>query len=427
MTTTAFALVDCDAFYVSCERLFAASLRDRPVVVVGNNDGCVVARSKEAKALGIPMGAPLFQYQALVERYHVAVFSSNYALYQDLSDRVMACLASFTPRMEQYSIDEAWLDLGEIPVAQLDAYGRAIRERVLRDTGIPVSIGIASTKVLCKVACEAAKRQPAYGNVLNLFTLSTSQHDEVLKTLAVEDVWGIGKRWSIQLKKRGIANAYDLRAADHLWIRRHFPVPVERAVLELQGRCCLPLQLKPKARQSILVSRSFRAPTDAWSDLEEAVATYAANAAEKLRRNQQVAAHVNVFLQTNPFDLAAPQYAQSAEASLPFATAFPPDFLDLSHALLCLIYRPGYQFKRAGVLLTQLSRDFVTQADLFGLFSSEVQQQQRRITQVLDEINVQWGPQTLFYAAQGTNRAWSMKQTRRSPRYTTRWAEILSL
>lgn len=427
MTTSTFALVDCDAFYVSCERLFSASLRERPVVVVGNNDGCVVARSKEAKALGIPMGAPLFQYQALVERYHVAVFSSNYALYQDLSDRVMACLASFTPRMEQYSIDEAWLDLSEIPASQLDAYGRAIRERVLRDTGIPVSIGIAPTKVLCKVACETVKRQQAYGNVLNLLTLSASLREEVLKTLAVEDVWGIGKRWSIQLKNLGIANAYDLRAADHLWIRRHFPVPVERAVLELQERGCLPLQLKPKPRQSILMSRSFRTPTDTWSDLEEAVATYAVNAAEKLRRHQQVAASVSVFLQTNPFDRTASQYAQSAEANLLIATAFPPDFLDLSHALLRLVYRPGYQFKRAGVLLTRLSPVSVTQADLFGLFSSEVQQQQRRITQVLDEINLQWGPQTLFYAAQGTKRVWSMKQTRRSPRYTTRWAEILSL
>lgn len=428
MRSRALALCDCDAFYVSCERLFAASLRHRPVVVVGNLDGCIVARSREAKALALPMSAPLFHYQEIINRYDVAVFSSNYALYQDLSDRVMTCLAGFSPRVEPYSIDEAWIDLSEIPAHHLTSYARSIREHVLRDIGIPTSVGVASTKSLAKVACEAVKKQPAYEGVLNLLACSPSHLDDVLQATAVEDVWGIGKQWANHLHHRmGITHALALREADHLWIRRHFPVQVERIVLELRGIQCLPLQLKSKPRQMLSVSRTFPTATEAFEEIEELVATYAVQAAEKLRRQRQTASRISVFIATNPFDQIAPQYAQSAEATLPVTTAFTPDILTLALALLHTVYRPGYRYKRAGVGLSHLQPEAVTQPDLFGLFSTEIHQRQQRVMQVLDEINWTWGPDTLFYASQGAKKSWTMRQRWRSPRYTTRWGEILSL
>lgn len=422
-----FALCDCDSFYVSCERLFAASLRQRPVVVVGNRDGVIIARSREAKALGIPMSAPLFRYQELIERYQVAVFSSNYALYQDLSDRVFACLSSFSSRVEQYSIDESWIDLSEVPVHQLTTYAQSMRARVLHDIGIPTSVGVAPSKVLCKIACETGKKRPASQGVVNLFALSQSQIDDLLGTTAVDDVWGIGKQWASQLRKKGIETAFALREADHLWIRRHCNVQVERAVLELRGVSCYPLLTKPKPRQMLFVSRSFQASTDVIADIEELVATFAVQASEKLRRLQQTTSRVSVFIATNPFDQGAPQHAQSAEAGLPFATAFAPDIIDLSLALFHTLIRPGCKYKRAGVGLSHLSPEAVCQPDLFGLFSSEVHQRQQRIMRALDDINYRWGPNTLYYAAQGMKKPWSLRQTRRSPRYTTRWGEILSL
>ncbi|GHO48707.1 Y-family DNA polymerase [Ktedonospora formicarum] len=422
-----FALVDCNNFYVSCERVFMAEIRQHPVIVLSNNDSCVVARSNEAKALGIAMGMPLFQCQRLVEQHHIAVFSSNYALYQDLSDRVMTVLSRFTSTLEVYSIDEAWLDLSHVPAEKLETYGQEIRRRVLQETGIPVSVGIASTKVLSKVACELVKRHQVFQGVLNLFAWPEKEVDAWLAGIAVEDVWGIGKRSAEKLRPAGIVSARALKQSDHAWIRHYLNVAAQRAVLELQGVSCLPLETRKKPRQGIMVSLTFGRTIEDLRELEEAIATYATSAVEKVRRQGSRAMQVSVFIHTNPFDRRVPQYARNATAALPAASAFTPDILDLAVALLHTIYVPGYAYKKAGVFLSAFQTQEVIQTDLFGLFSQERYTMQERLMRVVDEINETWGRNTLCFGTQGMKRPWSMRQLRRSQRYTTRWSEILTV
>lgn len=427
MKPRVFALVDCNNFYVSCERLFCAELRNRAVIVLSNNDGCVVARSKEAKALGIKMGQPLFQCQEFVEKHQVAVYSSNYALYQELSDRVMAVLKRFAPAIEVYSIDEAWLDLSQVPPERLERYGQQIRQRVLQETGIPVSVGIASTKTLSKIACKLVKRHGMFPGVLNMVSWSAEEVDGWLAGIHVEDVWGIGPRLSKKLKARGIYSARSLKQADHAWIRHYLNVAAQRAVLELQGISCLPIQTSAKSRKGIMVSLSFGRAIEDLGELEEALSTYAVSAAETLRRQHSLAAQVHVFLQTNPFAKDAPQYAASTAATLPFASAFTPDILDLALALLYNLYRPGYKYKRVGIYLTQIQPEYVVQRDLFGIFSAEVFRGQMHMMRMVDALNTYWGRNTVYFGSQAGRRNWLMQQTRRSHRYTTRWEEILTV
>lgn len=427
MKPRVFALVDCNNFYVSCERLFCAELRDRPVIVLSNNDGCVVARSKEAKALGIAMGQPLFQCQKLIEKHQVAVYSSNYALYQELSDRVMAVLKRFTPAREVYSIDEAWLDLSHVPSDKLERYGQQIRQRVLQETGIPVSVGIAPTKTLSKVACELVKRHGIFSGVLNMLPWPEKERDAWLAGIHVGDVWGIGPQLSRKLKARGIHSARALKQADHIWIRHYLNVTAQRAVLELQGISCLPVQTHTKPRKGIMVSLAFGRAVEELDELEEAIATYAASAAETLRRQRSLATQVSVFLQTNPFERRTPQYAMSASASLPLASAFTPDFLDLALALLHTICQPGYRYKRTGIYLTQIRPQYVVQSDLFGIFSPEAFARQMHLMATIDELNRYWGRNMLSFGTQTGRRDWFMQQTRRSQRFTTRWEEIFTV
>ena len=425
--THMFALVDCNNFYVSCERVFNAALRKRPVIVLSNNDGCVVARSNEVKALHIPMGTPFFQIRHLVKQHDIQVFSSNYALYADVSNRVMTTLATFSPLIQVYSIDEAWLDLTHIEVERLLDYGRAIRAAVLQRVGIPVSVGIAPTKTLSKIAAEIVKKHAEYRGVLALVALSEEELDLYLSAVPIEDVWSIGPRYARFLHDHRIITARHLKYADLAWIRKHLTVVGERTVLELRGIACLPLEPHAKPHKAIMRAKSFGRPLERLPELEQAVATYTARAAEKLRKQGSVASAIMVFLHTNQFREDQPQYANSATRRMRFPTAFTPELIRHALALLRSIYREGYRYIKAGVLLTKIRPWEGIQGDLFGEFSLEQYEKQARLMQVVDVINTAWGNDTIFFGAQGLTRTWQMRQEKRSSRYTTRWDELLSI
>jgi DNA polymerase V len=418
------ALVDANNFYAACERAFNAALHGKPVIVLSNNDGCVVARSNEVKSL-IKMGQPVFECEELIEQYHIQVFSSNYPLYADVSDRIMKSLATFSPRVEIYSIDEAWIDLSHIPIAYLSDYGREIRETVWRFTGIPVSLGIAKTKTLSKVATEMVKKQPSYHGVLSLVQYSNEELDELLENLPVQDVWGIGSRYSRLLQSRDILTARDLKYANQRWIRKHLTVVGERTLLELRGVACIPLETQTRPKKGIMTAKSFGKSVERLEELKEAVATYTARAAEKLRKQQSAASCISIFIHTNAFNKDAPQYSNSLSRVLPFPTSFTPDLLNVALDMVRSIYRKGYSYKKAGVFISKIVSQEVLQADLFGEYSIEKDYKKARLMCVVDLLNEWWGSNTIFFGAQGIDRVWKMRQERRSPRYTTRWGEIV--
>ena len=414
-----FALVDCNNFYASCERVFNPVLNVKPVVVMSNNDGCVVARSEEAKAVGVGMGVPIFQIQDKIKAHGIEVFSSNYALYGDMSRRVMQTLSLFTPELEIYSIDEAFLNLAGFEERNLSEYAQQIRATVRQWTGIPVSIGIAGTKTLAKVANRAVKKKIA-GNtgVLDLTALST--HDGLLRQIAVEDVWGIGPSLSRFLKARGIETALALRDADPRWIKQQLGVVPMRTVLELRGIPCIPLELHPPSKKNICVSRGFSRPVETLAELEEAVASYATRAAEKARRGGLHASALTIFVQTNRFR-DDPQYNNAASFSLMAATADTQELIQTALRGLRAIYRKGYRYAKAGVLLN----DLVDAGHMQTTFFDERDRvRSLRLSNAMDRINADYGAETLHYAATGFSRTWRTKFMRRSPRFTTRWDEL---
>lgn len=395
-------------------------------MVLSSNDANVIARSPEAKALGITMGMPVFEIKDVLKEHGVVQISSNFSLYGDMSNRMMKGLALFTPALESYSIDEAFLDLSHVPREQLREYGLQIRAKVLQYTGISVSIGIAPTKTLAKIATEVAKKDTGYQGVFSLAQTTAQTFDEVLQGISIEDVWGIGKRSAVKLQLRGVYTAKQLRDADLTWIRSVLKVVSVRIVLELRGISCMPLETKAKPKQGIMSSQSFGRPLESLAELEEAVATYTSLAAVKLRNQHSLASHMSVFIHTNFFDPRRPQYARSSSHVLAFPTAFTPDLI--AAALVCVrhIYRTGYHFKKAGVYLSHITPQDVLQTDLFGNFSFDRHEKQQRLMQTIDQINTFWGRNTIFYGAQGIRREWPMKQTRKSPHYTTKWNELLS-
>lgn len=421
------ALVDCNNFYVSCERVFHAALQNKPVVVLSNNDGCIVARSNEAKRLGIKMGQPIFQCQDIIHRHHVQVFSSNYSLYADMSKRVMKVLSQFSSRIEVYSIDEAFLGLTHDDHENLTELGQQIRARVLQYTGIPVSVGLAPTKSLCKIATETAKKQADCEGVVNLCNLDEPELDHYLAAIPVEEVWGIGRKYALFLTNYGITTARDLKYADEKWIRRHLTIVGERIVFELRGTACLPLESESKNKKGIMCSKTFGREITSFQELQEAIATYTARAAEKLRQQETQAAALSVFVQTNRFNTAIPYYTNSFDIPLPYPTSFTPDLI--RHALTGLkaIYREGYHYKKAGVYLSKIVPEEHVQPDLFGEFSLHDHYRQARFMFILDALNTIYGRDTLFFAVQGIARPWKMHQSRLSSRFTTQWSEILSL
>jgi DNA polymerase V len=413
-----FALVDCNNFYASCEQVFQQKLAGQPIVVLSNNDGCVVARSNEAKALGIAMGVPEFQIRPLLREHRVQVFSSNYRLYGDLSQRVMETLEQFSPDLEIYSIDEAFLSLTGFERRNLTDYGRAIRKTVKQWTGLPVSVGIAETKTLAKIANRVAKRTADQDGVFDL--LACPDRDTLLSRVAVEDVWGIGPNYARLLKQHGIATALQLRQADEHWIRTHMGVVGVRLVAELRGRSCLDLEACPPPKQGMTCSRSFGRAVSTLAEMEEAVSSYVARAAEKLRGEGLAATVLTVFVMTNALK-DEPQYRNSVTCSLPVGTDTTSELIRAALRGLRTIYRDGYRYKKAGVMCTALVPASQVQPNLFD---QQNRPRSKRLMTALDAINDRWGAGTLQYASSGLTKAWKTQCHRRSPAYTTNWEEL---
>lgn len=413
-----FALVDCNNFYASCERVFNSKLDGQPIVVLSNNDGCVVARSNEAKTLGIGMGVPEFQVRSLLKAHHVQVFSSNYALYGDMSQRVMETLGQFCPDLEIYSIDEAFLGLSGFTSRNLTEYGRTIRKTVKQWTGIPVSVGIAETKTLAKIANRIAKRTPDTGGVFDLLTCS--DRDALLGRTPVEEVWGIGPNHARSLHEHGITTAGQLCQSNDQWIQKRFGIVGLRLVMELRGVSCLNLEQCPPPKQGLTCSRSFGKPITTLTEIEEAVSSYASRVAEKLRQERQAATALTVFLTTNEFK-DEPQYSNALTLRFPVATDATPELIRLALQGIRRIYREGYRYKKAGVTLMGLVPLSQIQADLFD---SQNRERSTRLMAALDSINSRWGSGTLQYASSGITKEWKAQFNRCSPAYTTAWDEL---
>ena len=415
-----FALVDCNNFYASCEKLFRPDLKDTPVVVLSNNDGCVVARSREAKLLGIKMGVPVFQIKAEMQRHGILAFSSNYALYADLSSRVMRTLEEMAPRVEVYSIDEAFLDLTGIEsVLSLVEFGQQVRERIGHWIGITVCVGIAPTKTLAKLANHAAKKYPATQGVVDL--TNPDRQRRLLALVPVDDVWGVGRRLSKRLNALGITTALDLANASPRAIRDQFSVVLERTVRELNGESCIELEEIPPTKKQIVCSRSFGVKVTQFELLREAVCEYATRATEKLRKEQQQAKVLTVFIRTSPFKDNEPQYSNSASGELLIPSCDTRDFIELANHLLKRIWKDGFRYAKAGVMLSDFYDPGMFQPGLFDDVSTRSNSQQ--LMSVLDTIN-QSGAGKVFFAGQGTKKDWSMKREHLSPAYTTRWDQL---
>ncbi|KPQ04920.1 MAG: DNA polymerase V UmuC [Idiomarinaceae bacterium HL-53] len=415
-----FALVDCNNFYASCEKLFRPDLKDTPVVVLSNNDGCVVARSREAKLLGIKMGVPVFQIKAEMQRHGILAFSSNYALYADLSSRVMRTLEEMAPRVEVYSIDEAFLDLTGIESAiSLVEFGQQVRERIGHWIGITVCVGIAPTKTLAKLANHAAKKYPATQGVVDL--TNPDRQRRLLALVPVDDVWGVGRRLSKRLNALGITTALDLANASPRAIRDQFSVVLERTVRELNGESCIELEEIPPTKKQIVCSRSFGVKVTQFELLREAVCEYATRATEKLRKEQQQAKVLTVFIRTSPFKDNEPQYSNSASGELLIPSCDTRDFIELANHLLKRIWKDGFRYAKAGVMLSDFYDPGMFQPGLFDDVSTRSNSQQ--LMSVLDTIN-QSGAGKVFFGGQGTKKDWSMKREHLSPAYTTRWDQL---
>lgn len=416
-----FALVDCNNFYVSCERVFRPDLQGRPVVVLSNNDGCIIARSNEAKQLGIKMGEPAFKIADFLAAHQVAVFSSNYALYGDLSHRVMCTLGQFTPELEVYSIDEAFLNLAGLSVEWAE-YARTIRTTVGRNIGIPVSIGVAPTKVLAKVANHLAKKNPEQNGVCVL--ASPEKIAEVLSSFPVEEVWGIGRQYTKLLHKNRVYTAGEFLQLDDGWVRRKMTVVGLRIKKELEGISCLEMELIPPAKKVICTSRSFGQEQSELEPLTETVATYAARCAEKLRRQRSCAGMMMVFLHTNSFKEHEPQYAKNLVYKLPVPTNSTIELIRYASAGLRMIYKKGYRYKKAGVIVMEIVPEDRIQGSLFDRVDRE---KQAVVMRKIDEINAKYGRDTLKVAAQGSGEKWKLRQEKLSPCYTTRWEDIIKV
>ena len=421
-----FALVDCNNFYASCERVFNPALRLRPVVVLSNNDGCIIARSEEAKALGIQMGTPEFKCRLLLQTHDVAVFSSNYALYGDMSTRVMMTLAALAPEIEVYSIDEAFLDMSGFARFDLVEYGRLIRRTVRLHTGIPVCVGMAPTKTLAKMANRLAKKNPHYQGVCVLG--SDAEIRTALERIRVEDIWGIGRQWSKLLQAKQIESAADLAAAPAAWVRKHLHIVGARIQAELQGKSCLPMELVRPAKQSICTSRSFGRSVTRLEELQEAVATFAGKCAVKLRHEQSQASLLTVFIATSPFDDAARRYWGTQTASLPYPTNNSIAILKAAQTMLDGIFVAGKSYKKAGVIMSGIvpKAACCTTLSLFAEEAPAPNERDTKIMQLIDAINHRYGSGAVRLAAENSV-CWKPHQERLSARYTTQWDDIIEV
>ncbi|MBB5022586.1 translesion error-prone DNA polymerase V subunit UmuC [Desulfurispira natronophila] len=418
---TCFALVDCNSFYASCEKIFRPDLRHRPVIVLSNNDGCVVARSSEAKALGIGMGVPFYQVEDLVLRYNIAVFSSNYTLYADISQRVMATLEHLAPQVEIYSIDEAFLDLSPFSFdPSLPDLADHIRSTVRQWTGITTCIGIAPSKTLAKLANQAAKRYPATNGVVDL--RDPQRQERLLRLMPASEVWGIGRKTAHRLSTMGIETAWQLATAATERLRKRLSINVSRTQRELRGEACFRFEDSPALRKQLICSRSFGERVTTIQPMSEAICTYASRAAERLRAEQLHARRLTVFIRTSPFDTSGPGYSNSAGAPLPFATNDTRHIIELATDLLSHIWRQGYAYIKGGVMLSELTSNDESPPCLFH----EPQERQRStaLMEAVDHINRN-GKSQIWFGGQGcSGGSWQMKRARVSPAYTSRWQDI---
>lgn len=425
MTGRRIALVDVNNFYVSCERVFQPKLNGVPMVVLSNNDGCVVARSAEVKALGVPMGQPWFQLRDLARQHDIHAFSSNYTLYGDMSARCMRVIGQFVPHEDQeiYSIDESFLDMTPQPRLDGTATGRAIAQRVLQWTGLPVCVGIGASKTQAKLANHIAKKHSAWRGVCDLTRLAGAERRALFQAIAVGEVWGVGRRIGARLQAQGIRTVADLASADPRRLRESFGVVIERTVRELQGVACLDLE-PPQPRKEIVASRSFGGPVTTLAELQGSVQDYMGRAVAKLRRQGSAAGMVGVWLETNRFREQDAQYSPNARRPLPSASADGAQLLGVASALLGGIYRPGYRYIKAGVMLMDLIDADQVPADVFGAVA--VDPARLKLLATLDRIGARWGRRVVGFGAAGLAHPgrWSMNRQNLSPAYTTRWDEL---
>ncbi len=415
-----FALVDCNNFYASCERVFRPELEDKPIVILSNNDGCVVARSNEAKLLGIPMGAPAFKYSRLFEQNKVQVFSSNYALYGDMSARVMHILSGFAPEIEIYSIDEAFLKFKNCSFLDFESFGQEICKQVKKWTGIPVSIGFGPTKALSKVATRVAKKFKERTKGVYLID-SEEKRIKALKWLPVEDVWGIGRKHTARLQRIGINRAFAFTELSEKWVKKHLSIVGLRLQQDLKGIPTLDLEALP-AKKSIATTRSFSKDYKTFQEVKERIVTFAVSCAEKLRRQKSVCASLMVFIRSNRFQRNKPQYGRSIVIKLPFQSNSSIEITKHAVSALRKIYKEGYHYKKAGVIVMNISPQQLRQATLF----TEPDPRHKPLMQVMDNINKTWGRKVKL-GGQEAGRIWKMKQEHLSRRYTTRLDEIIDV
>ncbi|PKN74097.1 MAG: protein umuC [Candidatus Cloacimonetes bacterium HGW-Cloacimonetes-3] len=413
------ALVDCNNFYVSCERVFNPALQGKPVAVLSNNDGCLVSRSQEIKDLKIPMGAPGFKYEALIKKHGGALLSSNYALYGDMSARVMDVLSMFSPDVEIYSIDEAFLGLTGFRTRNFEEFGRKIKSTVQQWTGIPVSVGISTTKTLAKIANHHAKKTPAFKGSLCL--LDEDRIAKALERTPVGEIWGIGRQYDKFLRQQHIETALQLRDAEDKFVDHYMTSVGLKTVLELRGYSCVEMDEAPSAKKSIVNSRSFGKQVSDIAELQEAVSNYITRAAEKLRKQKSVAGYLMVFLSTNRFK-EGPQYNNSLSTTLFPPTAYTPELIRIALSLLEELYLPGFEYKKAGVMFA----DIISEADvpLNFIEACYLDDKRKQLMDIVDKLNRRHGQDTLFYASSGVSKDWQMRRAKLSPRFTTRWSDL---
>lgn len=423
MKQTIFALIDCNNFFVSCEKLFRPDLEGKPVVVLSSNDGCVVARSQEAKVLGIPMGAPAFKYKRHFHQYGVVQFSANFELYGDISRRITSLLTSATPRVEVYSVDESFLDLSQLKINDYTAWGREVRKLILQHIGIPVSIGIAPTKTLAKLASDHAKKNTSLRGVLDLTSVREELLSTFLQATAIEDVWGVGRRLAPLLRTSSLTTAYDLaRLPPKLGQQLLGGVRGEQLVRELNGTCCFPLEAGDTKPKSIARTRTFGEDTNEFHVLEAAVASFAAQAAFQLRRSNQLTRRASFFLTTSRHKPAYRSWDSEVRLNVP--TCDSGLLINLLVRELSKLYEPNTFYHRAGVLLYDFLPSSQLQADLFGTANMDTHAQALKRMQALDRVNARYGRAKVHYAAEDLGNNWRPKHHNRSPSYTSNWSEI---
>ncbi|PPD56794.1 MAG: DNA polymerase V subunit UmuC [Methylotenera sp.] len=420
--TRAIALIDVNNFYVSCERVFNPKLRNRPVVVLSNNDGCAVARSNEVKALGVPMGAPWFKMKDLAKQHGIIALSSNYALYADMSNRVMSILRQFSPEQEVYSIDESFLDLTNFKTQNHTKYGQAMRKRILQWTGLPVCVGIGSTKTLAKLANHCAKKQMQFNGVCDFNALSNSELNSLLNNISVGEVWGVGRKLAPKLEAMGINSVLDLKQANADQLRRQFSVVMQKTIHELNGIVCIELEDIAPPKKQILSSRSFGVPVRDYNSLAESITLYMSRAAEKLRRQNSFAGSVYVYIRTSPFKPDDLFYSNGMTVPLPSPTDDTRQLVSVVLWALKQLYRPNFNYAKAGVMLSELVPAEGVQTDLFSMMQQTPKSNKLMLT--MDSINRKMGKEAIKLASEGFKRPWKMKQENKSPSYTTKWADL---